>query len=72
MGLLVFQGGLGWYMVKSGLGLDPSALLVYLLKSQIMRHLTNSTKQEKNPDLYGQVRVSPYRLWQVTLRSFGY
>jgi len=36
MGLLGFQGGLGWYMVKSGL--------------------------EKNPDLYGQVRVSPYRL----------
>jgi len=36
MGLLGFQGGLGWYMVKSGL--------------------------EKNHDLYGQVRVSPYRL----------
>ena len=39
----------------------PSALLVYLVKSQIMRHLSNSTKQEINPDLYGQVRVSPYR-----------
>ena len=38
----------------------PSAL--YLVRSQIKGHWTNSTKIEKNPDLYGQVRVSPYRL----------
>jgi len=42
--LLGFQGGLGWYMVKSGL--------------------------EKNEQLMGQVRVSPYRLCAHLITAF--
>jgi len=42
--ILGFQGGMGWYMVKSGL--------------------------EKNPDMLGQTRVSPYRLCAHLMTAF--
>ena len=42
--ILGFQGGMGWYMVKSGL--------------------------EKNPEMLGQTRVSPYRLCAHLMTAF--
>jgi len=66
MGLLGFQGGLGWYMVKSGLGLVENNYLSHAKIKRYSKMNQFNLTREKSRSL----RTSTCIALQ-TLRSFG-